>query len=96
MNILKKIKDMLTKHKHKRQTDCMWEIKEKDTGKKDLFEVFSKNIIWAQNGKNPAVPYYYVVEDGKKHIKLPYVELDVGLYIRNKAIIINKFMEVKN
>jgi len=99
MNIYKKVKDRLIKYKHKKQADFMWESKEIEQieqNNKDLGEIYSKNIMWMQLGKNPSIPYYFIEENGNKYAKIPYVELDVGSYIRNGNLIINKFMEIKN
>ena len=93
---LNKIKDFITRFKHKKQIDYMWELKPKDEIPKDLGDIYSKNIIWVQLGNSSMTPYYYVEEEGKKFTKLPYLELDMGLYLKDGSIIFNRFINVKN
>ena len=96
MNLIKKIKNRLIKCRYRKQIDFMWEIKEKEEIKQDLFEIYLKNIIWIKIGNNPMIPYYYIEEEGRKFAKIPYAEIDMNSYFKNGNIIINKFMNVKN
>jgi len=96
MNLLRRIKDRLIKYRQKRQIDFMWDNNKNKQNLQNFVKKNTTNLLWTRLSNNSIIPCYFVRSDGEKDKMLPYTEYDMDFYIKDRQVIINKFMNVKN
>ena len=96
MNLLRKIKDRLIKYRHKRQINFMWNNNKSVQNFQNFDEKNTTSLLWTRLSNNSIIPCYFMRSDGEKYKMLPYTEYDMDFYIKDRQVIINKFMGVKN
>ena len=82
--------------KNKIEKDICWQQKEQIDVLDNVFNIYTKNVLWVNNGKQYS-PYFYTNdENGKKMAVIPYAHLNIRKYgsdgtteINNDLLIIN-------
>jgi len=96
LNIFKRIKDRLIKHRHKRQINFMWNNNKSVQNFQNFDEKNTTSLLWTRLSNNSIIPCYFMRSDDEKYKMLPYTEYDMDFYIKDRQVIINNFMGVKN
>ncbi len=82
--------------KKKIEKDICWQQKEQIDMVENILNVYTKNVLWVNNGKQYS-PYFYTNdENGKKLAVVPYAHYDFYKYANEGVIEVNNNLTIKN
>ena len=92
---MERIKRKYTRKK-KIQEDLCWQTKKQIDFRDNIFNVYTKNVLWVNNGKQYS-PYFYTLDDnGNKMAVVPYVQINLVKYIKEGIINVNNDLNILN
>ncbi len=82
--------------KKKIQEEISWQQKEQIDTLKSVLNVYTKNVLWVNNGKQYS-PYFYTNDkNGKKMAVIPYAQVNLDKYVNEGVIELNNSLLIKN
>ena len=82
--------------KKKIQEEISWQQKNQVDMVENISNVYTKNVLWVNNGKQYS-PYFYINdENGKKMAVIPYAHYNFYKYAKEGVIEVNNNLLIKN
>jgi hypothetical protein len=92
---MERIKRKYTRKK-KIEEDLCWQVKEQVDMSDTIFDVYTKNVLWVNNGKQYS-PYFYTLdENNKKMAVIPYAQIDLVKFIKEGIVSVNNDLNILN
>ncbi len=84
------------KRKKKLEEDISWKQKEHVDLVENILNVYTKNVLWVNNGKQYS-PYFYTEDSNNKKVAvIPYAQFNINKYVKEGVIEINNYLLIKN